>query len=45
MIEEIKYFRYWEVGYLKWEYSNIEIEKKKRKKEKVAHMARPQKVQ
>ena len=45
IIEEIKYFRYWEVSYLKWKCPNIEVEKKKRKEEEVVYIARPQKAQ
>ena len=44
MIEEVKCFRCWSIGYLKWECPNIEVEKKKRRKKKTAYMARPQKV-
>jgi len=44
MIEKVKYFRCWSIGYLKWEYPNIEVEKKKRRKKKTSYMARPQKV-
>ena len=40
--EEVKYFRCWEVGHYKWECLNIE--KRRRSREKVAHVARPQKV-
>jgi len=29
MVEEIKCFRYWGVGYFKWEYPNIEVEEEK----------------
>ena len=32
-IEEVKCFRCWGVGHLKWECPNIEVEKKKRKKQ------------
>ena len=32
-MEKVKCFRYWKVGHLKWECPNIEVEKKKRKKQ------------
>ena len=44
-MEEVKCFRCWEIGYLKCKCSNIEVEKKKRREEEVAHVARLQKVQ
>ena len=40
-MEEVKYFRYWGVGHLKWECPNIEVEKKKKREEETAHVARP----
>jgi len=45
MMEEVKCFRCWGIGYLKWKCPNIEVKKKKRKEEKIAYVARPQKVQ
>ena len=45
MIEEVKYFRCWGVGYLKWKYPNIVVEKKKRRKKETAYITRPQKAQ
>ena len=33
IMEKVKCFRYWKVGHLKWECPNIEVEKKKRKKQ------------
>jgi len=45
MVEEIKCFRYWGVGHFKWEYPNIEVEKKRKRDEKVVYTASPQKVQ
>ena len=33
------------MGYYKWECPNIKVEKKKRREEEAAHMARPQKAQ
>jgi len=44
IMEEVKYFRCWGVGHLKWECPNIEVEKKKKREEETAHVARPQKV-
>jgi len=44
-IEEVKCFRCWGVGHLKWECPNIEVEKKRRRKEEAVYVARPQKVQ
>ena len=41
IMEEVKYFRYWGVGHLKWECPNIEVEKKKKREEETAHVARP----
>jgi len=41
MVEEIKCFRYWEGGHYKWKYPNIEVERKRRREEKAAHVARP----
>ena len=32
-MEKVKCFRCWKVGHLKWECPNIEVEKKKRKKQ------------
>ena len=45
MMEEVKCFRCWGIGYLKWKCPNIEVEKKKRKEEEVVYIARPQKAQ
>ena len=45
IVEEVKCFRYQGVGYFKWECSNIKVEKKKKRDEKVACIASPQKVQ
>ena len=45
MMEEVKCFRCWGIGYLKWKCPNIEVKKKKRKEKKMAYVARPQKVQ
>jgi len=42
--EGVKCFRYWGVGHHKWEYPNIEVERRREKKKKVACMARPQKA-
>jgi len=44
IMEEVKCFRCWEIGYLKCKCSNIEVEKKKKREEEVAHVARLQKV-
>ena len=44
-IEKVKCFRCWDIGHLKWECPNIKVEKKKRREEEVAHVARLQKVQ
>jgi len=43
--EEVKYFRYWEVGHFKWECPSMEVERQRRRKEGVAHVARPQEAQ
>jgi len=45
MIEEVRCFRCWGNGHLKWKCPNIEIGKKRRRKKEVAHVARPQKIQ
>jgi len=45
MIEEVKHFRCWGVGYYKWKCPNIKVERKRRREEEVAHVARPQKAQ
>ena len=45
MVEEVKCFRCWGVGYFKWECPNIEVEKKRKRDEKVAHVASLQKTQ
>jgi len=46
MVEErVQCFRCWGVGHYKWEYPNIEVERKKRREKEVAHVARPQKAQ
>ena len=45
IIEEVKCFRCWGVGYLKWKYPNIVVEKKKRRKKETAYITRPQKAQ
>ena len=42
-VEKVKCFRCWEVGHYKWKYLNIE--KRRKSKEKTAHVARPQKAQ
>ena len=44
-MEEVKCFRCWGVGHFKQERPNIKVEKKKRREEEAAHMARPQKAQ
>jgi len=44
MVKEVKCFRYWRVGHFKWEYPNIEVEKRKRD-EKTVHIASLQKAQ
>ena len=43
IVEEVKYFRYWEVGHYKWKYPNIE--KRRRNREEAACVARLQKAQ
>jgi len=45
MVEEVKCFRYWGVGHYKWECPNIEVERKRRRKEEAVHVVRPQKAQ
>ena len=40
----VQCFRYWGVGYYKWECPNIEVEKKRRRSEEVAHAVSLQKV-
>jgi len=45
IIEEVKCFRCWSIGHLKWECPNIEVKKKKKRKEETAYIARPQKMQ
>ena len=45
MVEEVKCFRCWGIGYFKWEYPNIEVEKKKKRDKEVVHAASPQKTQ
>ena len=45
MVEKVRCFRYWRIGHYKWEYSNIEVKRKRRKEKEVVCMARPQKVQ
>ena len=45
MVEGVKCFRCWEGEYYKWKYPNIEVERKRRREEKAAHVVRPQKVQ
>jgi len=45
MVEEVKYFRCWGVGHYKWECPNIEVERKRRREEEAACVARPQKAQ
>ena len=45
MVEEVKCFRCWGVGYFKWECPNIEVEKKRKRDEKVAYAASLQKTQ
>jgi len=45
MVEEVKCFRCWGVGHCKWECPNIKVERKKRREEEVAHVAKPQKAQ
>ena len=44
MVEGVKCFRCWEGEYYKWKYPNIEVERKRRREEKAAHVARPQNV-
>jgi len=43
-VGEIKCFRCWGVEHYKWECLNIEVERKRKKKEKAVHVARPQKA-
>ena len=43
--EEVKCFRYWKVGYQKWEYPNIGVERERREKKEVVCIVRPQKMQ
>jgi len=45
MVEGVKCFRYWEGEHYKWECPNIEVERKRRREEKAAHVVRPQKAQ
>jgi len=45
MVEKVKCFRCWGIGYFKWEYPNIEVEKKKKRDKEAAHAASPQKTQ
>jgi len=42
--EEMKCFRYWRIGHYKWECPNIIAEKERRREEKIAYVARPQKI-
>jgi len=44
-VEEVKCFRCWGEGHYKWKYSNIKVERKRRREEEAIRMARPQKVQ
>jgi len=44
MVEEVKCFRCWGVGHYKWECPNIEVERKRRREEEAAYVARPQKA-
>jgi len=39
--EGVKCFRCWRVRYHKWKCSNIEVEKRRGRKEEIAHVARP----
>ena len=43
IVEEVKCFRYWEVGHYKWKYPNIE--KRRRNREEAACVAKLQKAQ
>jgi len=43
--EKVQCFRCWEAGYFKWECSNIEVKKQRRREEKAAHVVKPQKAQ
>ena len=43
--KEVKCFRYWGVGYHKWKCPNIEVERKRRRKEQAVHVVCPQKTQ
>jgi len=45
MVEEVKCFRYWDVGHFKWKYPNIEVEKKRKRDKKAVYTAIPQKIQ
>jgi len=42
--KEMKCFRCWGIGYYIWKCPNIVAEKERRRREKVMHVARPQKV-
>jgi len=44
IVEEIKCFRYWGIGHYKWEYLNIKVERKRKRKEEAVHVARLQKA-
>ena len=44
-IEKVRCFRYWKIRHYKQEYPNIKVKRKRRRKEEMAHVARPQKVQ
>ena len=44
IVEEIKCFRCWGVGHYKWEYLNIKVERKRKRKEEAVHVARLQKA-
>ena len=43
--EGIQCFRCWGVGHYKWEYSNIKVEKERRRSEEVVHVVNLQKAQ
>ena len=44
-VKEVKYFRCWGIKYFKWKCPNIEVEKKKKRDEKVMYVASLQKAQ
>jgi len=45
IVEEVRYFRYWDVGHFKWKCPNIKVKKKRKRDKKAVHVASLQKAQ